>query len=62
MPIQKAKFSIGDIVKPPKKVIKTPLNKGILGIFFSKNHIIAIATIVAITNGGIATFKSFPLS
>ena len=62
MPIQKAKFSIGDIVKQTKKVIKIPLNKGTFGIFFSKNHMTANAIIVAIINGGIAIFKSFPLS
>ena len=88
MAIQKAKFSIGDIVKHkhfefrgviydvdfefnnseewyqsiPKNVISTPLNSGTFGIFLSKNHIIANAIIVAIINGGIATFKSFSLS
>ena len=50
------------MVRPPKKVIKTPLNNGTFGIFFSKSHIIAKAIIVATINGGIAIFKSFPLS
>ena len=49
------------IVNPPKRVIKTPLNNGTLGIFFSKNHIRANAIIVAIIKGGIAILKSFPL-
>jgi hypothetical protein len=43
-------------------VIKIPLSKGTLGIFFSNNHIIAKAIIVATMNGGIAIFKSFSLS
>ena len=50
------------IVSPPKKVIKTPPNNGTLGIFFSKNHTTPKEIIVAIMNGGIATFNSFPLS
>ena len=50
------------MVNPPKKVINIPLNKGTFGIFFSKYHIISNAMIVATINGGIAIFKSFPLS
>ena len=92
MAIQKAKFSIGDIVKHkhfefrgviydvdfefnnseewyqsipknvrPKKVIKIPLTKGIVGIFFSKNHTVANATKVATMSGGIATDKFLSL-
>ena len=87
MAIQKAKFSIGDIVKHkhfefrgviydvdfefnnseewyqsiPKNVIKTPLIKGIIGIFFSKNQTIASAINVATISGGIATAKFLSL-
>jgi hypothetical protein len=50
------------IVNPPKKVIKTPLINGTFGIFFSKNHIIPNANIVAIINGGIAILRSLSLS
>tara|TARA_Y100001954_G_C15296075_1_gene353670 strand:+ start:307 stop:477 length:171 start_codon:yes stop_codon:yes gene_type:complete len=48
------------IVKLPKEVIKIQLINGTLGIFFSKIHIMINAIIVAIINGGIATFRSFP--
>ena len=87
MAIQKAKFSIGDIVKHkhfefrgviydvdfefnnseewyqsiPKNVIKIPLNKGIMGIFFSKTQTTANATRVATISGGMATDKFLSL-
>ena len=50
------------IVSPPNRVIKIPLKRGTLGILFSKIHTTMSAIIVATMNGGIATFKSFPLS
>ena len=50
------------IVKLPNKVINIPLNNGTLGIFFSKNHTNAKATIVATIKGGIAIFKFLSLS
>ena len=87
MAIQKAKFSIGDIVKHkhfefrgviydvdfefnnseewyqsiPKNVIKIPLIRGIIGIFFSKNQTTTSATNVATISGGIATAKFLSL-
>jgi hypothetical protein len=48
-------------VRPPKKVIKIPLTKGIGGIFFSNIQTTTSATIVAIINGGIATDKFLSL-
>ena len=50
------------IVRPPNRVINIPPTRGIFGIFFSNIQTINRAIIVAIMNGGIATFKSFPLS
>ena len=44
-----------------KKVIKIPLNKGIGGMFFSKNQTIPKAIIVATISGGIATDKFLSL-
>ena len=49
------------MVKPPKKVIKIPLTKGMVGIFFSKNQTTAKAIKVATISGGIATDKFLPL-
>jgi hypothetical protein len=45
------------IVSKPKKVIKIPLIKGIIGILFSKNQTTAKAINVATMSGGIATDK-----
>ena len=49
------------MVKPPKKVIKIPLTRGIGGIFFSINQTTINAIIVATINGGIATDKFLSL-
>ena len=49
------------IVRLPKNVIKIPLTKGIVGIFFSKNQTIANATNVATISGGIAADKFLSL-
>jgi hypothetical protein len=48
-------------VRPPKKVINTPLIKGIIGIFFSKNQTINNEIIVATISGGIAIDKFLSL-
>ncbi len=45
------------IVKPPKKVIRTPPNRGTKGIFFSKNQTTTSATMVATINGGSAILR-----
>ena len=50
------------MVNPPNKVINIPLYKGTLVIFFYKNQTKINAIIVARIKGGIAIFKSFPLS
>ena len=42
-------------------IINIPLNKGIIGIFFSKIQTINTAIIVATISGGIATFKFLSL-
>ena len=55
-------FRVNCSPETPKKVINIPLINGTLGIFLSRNHIIANDTIVATIKGGIAIFKSFPLS
>ena len=49
------------MLRPPKKVIKIPLAKGIGGIFFSKNHTTANASRVATMSGGIAIDKFLSL-
>ena len=49
------------MVRPPKNVIKIPLNKGMGGIFFSKNHTMANAIKVATMSGGIAIDKFLSL-
>ena len=50
------------MVNPPNNVIKIPPKRGTFGIFFSNIQTIDNAIIVAIINGGIAIFKSLPLS
>ena len=49
------------MVNPPNKVISIPLIKGISGILFSRRKITDRETSVAITKGGMASFKSLSL-
>ena len=44
-------------MRPPNKVIKAQLDKGTMGIFFSKKYTTINAITVAIIKGGIADFK-----
>ena len=46
---------------PPKNVIRIPLKRGTMGIFFSRNQTTVNDIIVATIKGGIAILKSFPL-
>ena len=48
-------------LRPPKKVIKIPLTKGMAGIFFSKNQTTPNAIKVATISGGMATDKFLSL-
>ena len=49
------------MVNPPKNVINIPLNRGMGGIFFSKNQTTPSAIKVATISGGIATDKFLSL-